>query len=151
MQAALGLAQLERLDELIAHKRRVFGWYRERLAGVEDLLMNDEAPGVANSYWMVTVVPGDRYDAPQAWLMDRLAAEAIDSRPFFHPLSSLPAYVHLNQGERYRARNPVSYRLNRQGVNLPSGMDLTEPKVDRVCRVLKEALVAAEKAGERHG
>jgi perosamine synthetase len=140
MQAALGLAQLERIDELVAHKRRVFDWYRQRLADVEGLLMNDEAPGVANTYWMVTVIPDDRYDAPQAWLMDRMAAEAIDTRPFFHPLSSLPAYAHLEQAERCRARNPVSYRLNRQGINLPSGMDLTESKVDRVCRVLKQSL-----------
>jgi perosamine synthetase len=145
MQAALGLAQLERIDELIAQKRRIFGWYRSRLADVEGIALNDEAPGIRNSYWMVTSIPSDDYDLPTAWLMQQLSAQGIDTRPFFHPLSSLPAFAHLNQEAHCRVRNPVSYALSRQGINLPSGMNLTEDLVDRVCRTLKEIIVSRKR------
>lgn len=140
MQAALGLAQLERIDELVAQKRRIFDWYRRRLSAVEGLELNDEAEGVLNTYWMVTAIPDDRYDVPTPWLMAQMAATHIDTRPFFHPLSSLPAYAHLGRESICRTRNPVSYRLTRQGINLPSALNLTEESVDRVCRTMIDIL-----------
>jgi perosamine synthetase len=140
MQAALGLAQLERLDELVARKREIFGWYRARLAGVPGLALNPEPPDVVSTYWMVTVVPDRSLGVSKRELIDRLDARAIDARPFFYPLSSLPAYASRPAAAGAAERNPTAYRLSETGVNLPSGLNLTEELVDRVCRSLIESL-----------
>jgi len=87
MQAALGLAQLERLDELVAGKRRLYGWYREMLDGWNAGSLNPDVPGLYNSYWMSTVVLDSRLEVTKEALVPALKAQGIDSRPFFSPLS----------------------------------------------------------------
>ena len=143
MQAALGLAQLERIEELVTRKRQIFDWYRRELGGVDGLTLNFEAPNTKNTYWMVTVVLSPKYDLLKERIMELLDKKAIDSRPFFHPLSSLPAYANFPDNQRYKARNPVSYQVSTSAVNLPSGLNLTQENVAYVCGVLKEILNAA--------
>lgn len=143
LQAALGLAQVERVEELVTRKREIFGWYRARLARTPGLALNAEPAGTVNSYWMNTVVLDPRFKLDKRELMGRLDAYQIDSRPFFFPLSSLPAYAGLPQASEARARNTVSYDISPRGVNLPSGLNLTEADVDYVCRSLLEILGAA--------
>jgi perosamine synthetase len=140
MQAALGLAQLERLDELTARKREIFGWYRARLSDVPGLVLNAEPLDVRQVYWMVTVVPDRRFGIGKRELIERLGERAIDARPFFYPLSSLPPYASRPQASGAAQRNPVAYRLSETGVNLPSGLNLTEALVDRVCAALEDSL-----------
>jgi len=140
MQAALGLAQLERIEELIARKREVFGWYREELDGLAGVTLNSEAPGVKNTYWMVTVVLDESLGMDKAALMELLRERGIDCRPFFHPLSSLPAYAHLGVADACRERNANAYRISARGVNLPSSLTLTRDDVALVCRRLRELL-----------
>lgn len=139
MQAALGLAQLERIDELVERKRRVFDWYRDRLSGLNELQLNHEPEGVLNTYWMVTAILPARVGGKRV-TMDALSAAGIDSRPFFHPLSSLPAYAGTPQAGAAAAANATSYRIAPHGVNLPSGLGLSEADVDRVCDVLRGLL-----------
>lgn len=74
--------------------------------------------------------------------MSGLDRAGIDTRPFFHPLSSLPAYRGLGGAEKWRQKNPVSYALAPWGVNLPSGLNLTEELVARVSRSVKELIAA---------
>lgn len=138
MQAALGLAQLERVEELITRKRQIFAWYRERLADLPCLTLNHEADGVQNVYWMVTIALDARLGLTKETMMQRLSARGSDSRPFFHPLSSLPAFTSLPQTQQTRERNPVSYRLSPYAVNLPSGFNMTEERVEIVCRAVRE-------------
>lgn len=140
LQAALGLAQLERIDELVARKREIFAWYRDGLDRLPGVKLNSQAPEVRNSYWMVTVVVSKEYGMGTRELMEGLAQRGIDSRPFFHPLSSLPAYRELPDIESYSSRNPIAYRVAARAVNLPSGFNLTPEMVSRVCRGLKEIL-----------
>lgn len=140
MQAALGLAQLERIDELIDRKREIFGWYKEELEGVEKITLNYELPGAKNSYWMVTVVLDRTYGIEKETLQEQLSAEGIDCRPFFHPLSSIPAYAALPQSREARERNRVSYETCPYGINLPSGLTLTRANVQYVCDKLKQLL-----------
>ena len=151
MQAALGLAQLERIEELVAHKRDIYRWYAEELAGLDGVTLNYEAPGTKNVYWMVTVILDPRFGLRKEQLMARFAERNIDCRPFFHPLSSIPAYRDTPQAEAARARNHVSYRVSPYGLNLPSGMDMTEAKVGRVCATLREILADAEAAATAPG
>ncbi|MBA3465658.1 MAG: DegT/DnrJ/EryC1/StrS family aminotransferase [Deltaproteobacteria bacterium] len=131
MQAALGLAQLERIDELVDKKRQIFAWYREELP---DFVMNSEAPGTKNTYWMVSMItPG----TPKQRWMELLPQNGIDCRPFFHPLSSIPAYEGTEQAAVARTRNTVSYELAPFGINLPSALNLDRATVQRVCDVVR--------------
>lgn len=140
LQAALGLAQLERLDELIDRKRQIFGWYRDRLGGVPGLTLNAEPAGTKNSYWMVTVLFDERLGIAKERAIAALGAREIDTRPFFHPLSSLPAYRESAQARAAQARNRVSYALSPRGVNLPSALNLTEAQVEFVCAEVRALL-----------
>ncbi|HEV2881613.1 MAG TPA: DegT/DnrJ/EryC1/StrS family aminotransferase [Pyrinomonadaceae bacterium] len=140
MQAALGLAQLERIDELIERKREIFAWYTQELESVEEITLNYELPDAKNSYWMVTVVLDRNYGIEKDALQEQLSAEGIDCRPFFHPLSSIPAYAGLPQAEEARGRNRVSYEICPYGINLPSGLNLTRANVQYICDKLKQRL-----------
>ena len=139
LQAALGLAQLQRIEELVGKKRTVFSWYQRRLPGT-DLVLNPEADEVFNSFWMSTVLwPGelriDKFD-----LLERLAAKGVMTRPFFSPLSSLPAFAKAPDGERARAANSASYDICARGLNLPSALNLEENDIDRAISMLLEEL-----------
>ena len=140
MQAALGLAQLERVDELVAKKRETFGWYQEELGTLPGVMWNAEPTGTRNAFWMTTaVLDADRRISKEA-LAERLSRRGIDTRPFFHPLSSLPAYAHRAEAIRARGRNATAARLGANGINLPSGASLTRSDVSRVSDAFRSAL-----------
>lgn len=142
MQAALGLAQLERLGELISRKRQAFRWYAERLSDLSGTSMNDPGPNVESTYWMASLVWEEGHNITKQKLSQLLSRQGIDTRPFFSPLSSLEAYRNLPGVTTYRSRNPVSYRLADQGINLPSSLTLTEADVDRVCQEVRRVFEA---------
>ncbi len=140
MQAALGLAQLERIDELVAKKRQIFGWYRDRLGGLEGVALNAEPSNTLNTYWMVSPVWSEGVGPDKVVVMERLTEKHIDTRPFFFPLSGIPAYAGRQQAEAAKARNTVAYAISPYAINLPSGLDLTEEIVDYVCDAFVESL-----------
>lgn len=140
MQAALGLAQLERIEELIERKRKIFEWYFQELSCLHEVTLNYEVPGIKNAYWMVTVIVNKKYGIKKERLMNLMSKKGIDCRPFFYPLSSIPAYKHLEQAKIAKDKNRISYSLSPFGINLPSGLNLTEREVKYVCKVLKSIL-----------
>ncbi len=140
MQAALGLAQLERIDELLERKRRIFGWYQAELGDIRGITLNYEPPNTKNTYWMVTVVFSQKFGLEKEAVMASLGEKGIGQRPFFYPLSSLPAYEKLEQAKQAQRRNKVAYKISPYGLNLPCGMRMTEEKVRYVCGVLKSIL-----------
>jgi perosamine synthetase len=140
LQAALGLAQLERIEELIARKLEIFGWYEEELSDCAGVTLNRQPPRTKSTYWMVTALVDPSFGLTKEALMPLLAQQGVDSRPFFHPLSSIPAYRETEQAQRARQRNAVSYRLSPYGVNLPSALLLTRDDVHRACSALRSAL-----------
>lgn len=140
LQAAFGLAQVERAEELVARKREIFGWYRDRLSGISGLSLNPEPIGTQGSFWMVTVLLDPSMGWPKERLMAAMDSRGISCRPFFHPLSSIPAYAQSPEAQLARQRNIVAYALTPWGLNLPSGFNLTEELVDRVCRTLIDIL-----------
>lgn len=142
MQAALGLAQIERAEELVARKREIFGWYCEELSGCSEVVLNSEAEDVRNTYWMVTAILPARLGGKAA-VIRRLGEQGIDCRPFFSPLSSLEAYAATQMAQAARARNAVAYALSAHGVNLPSGLSLQREDVARVCAAVRDLLDAA--------
>jgi perosamine synthetase len=140
MQAALGLAQLERIDELVERKRQIFDWYAEELAGAEGITLNSEPLDSKSIYWMVTVVFDPARGIRKEEAIRELDRRNIDTRPFFHPLSSLPAYANNPDAARARRENVVAYRIAPYGVNLPSGLNMTRALVRAVAGSVREIL-----------
>ena len=147
LQAAFGLAQLERVDELIERKRQIFRWYAERLGDEPTITLNAEAPGSKNTYWRITAVVDRALGLTTRAMMDALDAEAIESRPVFHPLSALPAFAGAPDAAAAAQRNVVSYDLSDRAINLPSALLLTEAHVDRVCNAFLEVVRRAAGGG----
>lgn len=135
MQAALGLAQLERIEELVRRKREIFSWYKKRLEDCPQVVLNSESENIKNTYWMVTVILDASLGITKEKAIAYLKGKNIDSRPFFYPLSMLPAYREIGLQNQY---NPISYTISPFGINLPCGLDMTEEKVDYVVKMLLE-------------
>lgn len=136
VQAALGCAQLQRIEELIARKRAIFDAYQGALAGEPALRMNPELPGTVIGAWMPTVVLPAQAPLNAEALLQRFVGENIDARPFFAPLSTLPWMQGATPG-----RNAL--RVAERAVNLPSYHDMTDGDIARVAHVVLEALHAA--------
>ncbi len=149
LQAALGLAQLERLDELVARKREIFDWYRARLSKV--VTLNSEAPDVLNTYWMVTVLTDARSGPSKETLIPLLRNAGIDCRPFFYPLSALPAYRDSPSTQGASVRNPAAYDIAWRGINLPSGFNMDQRLVERVATALFDSINACGQTPEDAG
>jgi perosamine synthetase len=140
MQAALGLAQLERVEELIERKRQIFSWYQEQLGDVEGVVLNSEPTGVTSTFWMVTAVVDPSFEIRKEEIMQAMSDRGIDTRPFFYPLSSLPAYSEFPQSLVAQEQNTNSYAISSYGVNLPSGFNMTQENVFFVCEQFKQVL-----------
>jgi perosamine synthetase len=140
VQAAMGLGQLSRLQQFLDKKRRIFSLYAEYLTGLEGITLNAEPAGLYNSYWMSTVVWDDSYDILKKAVMARLAARGIDSRPFFNPLSSLPALANIASTRPAREQNKTAYALSERAINLPSALCLEDDDVLWAACVLRAAL-----------
>lgn len=135
LQAAFGTAQMERLEEIVAKKRRVFQWYQEGLDGIEGLTLNPELPNVRNNYWMVTPVLDERWEHDAEWLLTELDKRAISGRPFFYRITDFPMYQKFR-----REPTPVAQRLHERGLNLPCGAELTQEEVKYICDHLRNIL-----------
>lgn len=140
MQAALGLAQLERIDELVDRKRQIFNWYQAELASTEGITLNYEAPGTKNTYWMVTAILDKTFGITKEQIIEFIDEKNIDCRPFFHPLSSIPAYSNLEKAREARQRNRNAYEIAPYGINLPSAMNMNVESIAYVCESLKSIL-----------
>jgi len=126
LQAAIGCAQMERVDELVAGKRRIFDHYRQAFCDLP-LLMNPEPPGTTNGYWMPTIVIDANVSFDREALLAAFKADNIDGRVFFWPLSSLPSFAPC-------PNNSVSHSLSVRALNLPSYHDLSTVDLARVAR-----------------
>jgi perosamine synthetase len=146
LQAAFGLAQLERVNELVERKRQIFRWYVDALRGIDGITLNFEPSNVVNSYWMVTIVLDPRLGLDKRRVIAELAERGISCRPIFSPLSSLPAFENHPSRERARAANAVSYALGPYGVNLPSALNLDEDTVRHVADELRAVLAPGGRA-----
>lgn len=134
LQAALGLAQLERIDQLIAKKCQIFSWYQAILSCHKDLTLNFETPGTKNSYWMVTLLLPEMAGIQKEAFIAQMSECNVECRPFFYPLSSLPAYENKATSSEAKVKNEVSYKISPFGVNLPSALNLTLAQVEYVCQ-----------------
>lgn len=138
IQAALGLAQLERVDNIVSRKRRMGQEYNRRLKDLDALQLPTEASWAKSVYWMYGVVLSDDAGINAEGFAKKLRERGVETRPFFLGMHEQPAFHKRNLfvGERY----PVTERLARRGLYLPSGLALTEGQMahvgDAVCEVL---------------
>jgi perosamine synthetase len=136
LQAAIGCAQIERIDELVAAKRCIFNTYRDALSSVEGLTMNPEPPGTQNGYWMPTVVFDAMLGVTRETLQAAFRAKNIDARVFFYPLSDLPMFD-------ARLQNVNARSISQRAINLPSFHDITLAEQQRVIDVIHEVVCRA--------
>jgi len=130
IQAAIGCAQLERIEELIGRKREIFATYKTHLGGLAGVSMNPEPEGTINGAWMPTVVFSPETGVTREMLQAAFASENIDARLVFYPLSSLPMF-------ESRSENRLAWDVPRRAINLPSYHDMRDDSLDRVCDVLE--------------
>jgi perosamine synthetase len=136
LQAAVGLAQTERLDDLIRTRRVNRSRYEERLRAVRGLRLPLERPDVNNAFWMYGIVVEDDFGCTRDELREHLAREGIETRTFFVPIHLQPVYYRAYRGQAY----PVAEALCRKGMYLPSGGMLSDAEIDTVA----EAIVRAQ-------
>jgi len=132
IQAAIGCAQIERIEHLICRKREILSYYKAGLAPIAGVALNPEPTGTVNGAWMPTVVVPKGIKVTREMLQRAFAAENIDARVFFWPLSSLPFFGS-------DVVNPISEELPARAINLPSYHDITSQDMDRVIHVLLHA------------
>jgi perosamine synthetase len=139
MQAALGLAQLERLDEFVTRKRRMGQRYTELLSGIPGIeLPLARTEYAENIYWVYGLVLKDEVPLDAEEAMRRLQAEGVGTRPFFWPMHEQPVFQKM--GLFAEDSHPVSERLARRGFYIPSGLALTESQMDQVAEALYQVM-----------
>ena len=140
LQAALGLAQLERIEQIIARKRWMGGEYARRLQDIPGLQLPVQEPWAKSVYWVYGVVLSEEMGMEAAEFAKRLADRGVQTRPFFLGIHEQPVFRRkgLFQGQSY----PVAERIARQGLYLPSGLALTEEELEYVVQAVREVLTA---------
>jgi perosamine synthetase len=133
LQAALGVAQMERIDEVIRIKRRNTQLYNSLLEGVPGIVLPPEAPWAKRVYWLHTILLEERSKIKRDRVIKEFDRRGIETRPVFYPMSSMPPY--RNGKDR---RFPVAERISRNGLSLPSSPLLKPDHIRRVCGVLRE-------------
>ncbi len=138
LQAAVGLAQFERIEELVEMRRRNAQLYKEHLTDVEELTLPVERQWAKNVYWMFSVLLAPDCKLSRDELMVKLSSSGVESRPFFVPMHMQPVFrkMHLFEGESY----PISEDLSRRGLYLPSSSGLKPVEIQHVCTQLMEIL-----------
>lgn len=139
LQAAVGVAQLERIDSFLERKLRLGARYTKGLAGVPGLVLPVTLPDTRNVFWLYSVALDDAVGCcTRDELMRRLLLHGIDTRPLFHPLHQMPPYRSFGQERAF----PHSTRLAQNGFSLPSAVTMDDGDVDYVVGALKRALAA---------
>ena len=128
LQAALGVAQMERIDLFLEKRQEIFRWYESDLRSNTRIRLNRTANWAKNVYWMVCAEIADCTEAERDGIIQKLKQQDIDSRPYFYPLSDMPMYQACD--------SPVAHAASRRGINLPSYFDIAREDVARVCEAL---------------
>jgi len=136
LQAALGVAQMERIEEFVRRRRKNAEIYTSLLADTVGIATPPEAKWAKNVYWMYRILVEDDFGLSAGQLMEYLNQKGIATRPVFYPIHKQPLYSRLFRKQRF----PIAEEVSRKGINLPSGNTLTEEQIRYVCRNIKSAI-----------
>lgn len=137
LQAAVGLAQLERLDEFVCRKRRMGDAYQKYLSGIEEIQLPLQTTEYAdNIYWVFGILLNEKSNTLAEAVRKQLKRVGIGTRPFFYPLNRQPVIQKLGLGLDTNAC-PVADSLYQRGLYLPSGLALEEQQIEQVATNLR--------------
>ena len=131
IQAALGVAQLEKINEIIETKRKNAALYNSLLKDVKCITLPPEEEHAKNVYWMYSILIEEEFPITRDELMIKLKENGVDSRPFFYPMSVMPPY---KSDERF----PIAEELAKKGINLPSSVKLEIEDIKKITDVIKK-------------
>jgi len=137
IQAAIGLAQLEKIEELAERRRRNAHLYNNSLRNVKGIKLPIEKEWAKNVYWMYSIVVEEDFGISRDELMEKLKAKGIETRTFFIPMHQQPVFQEemcLFKGESYH----VAEKLSKEGMYLPSSSGLKEDEINFICDAIKE-------------
>ena len=137
LQAAIGVAQVRKLDNLITKKKQIARWYREGLRDLAEkglIRLHPEMPWAECVYWMYSILIENRAEINRDKLIEKLKNNGIETRPFFYPLHVLPPY-------RTKEKFPVAEKISRQGINLPSSTKLSKKDINLILEKVKEFII----------
>jgi perosamine synthetase len=130
IQAALGLAQVERMDEFVRRKRENAALYAEHLHAVPGITLAPEAPWARNVYWMYSILVGPEFPLSRDALMAALRQRGVDTRPFFRAIHTMPCH-------KRQETLPVAEDLAARGINLPSSVKLTAEQIAYIAQQIR--------------
>lgn len=139
LQAAIGVAQTERVEEFVSKKIWIANKYNEYLAGIEGVTLPGEIGDATNSYWLYTIVLKEKFSPFRDKVIARLKDCGVESRPLFYPIHEMPPYsIYVQEGQQF----PISSFTSSAGISLPSSVKLTDDEIRFVCKSIKEILLS---------
>jgi len=133
MQAALGVAQLEKIDNFLKRKRKIANIYNSFLRNVKGVVSHPKMPWAKNVYWLYSIlIDSKAYGISRDKLMNKLAKKGVETRRFFYPMHLMPPY------KKYALKQyfPTTEELSSNGINLPSSVNLTEKEIYEVTHLI---------------
>lgn len=137
--AAMGVAQLEKINEYIEKKRQHALLYNKLLAGVKGIQLSAAKENIKNCYWLYSILIKDHYVLERDELIQHLKDKGIETRPFFYPINCMKLYSKYN-----RINLCTTDLISQQGVNLPSSVGLEEQDIQYICDCIKEVIFLSE-------
>lgn len=132
--AAMGCAQLEKIDEYIEAKREHASFYNEKLKNIKGITLPEEKEWCKNVYWLYSILIEDDYKISRDELVEKLGSSGIESRPFFMPVHDMPPYRDCRHGDM-----SVTNEIAAKGINLPSSVGLTKDEIRNVCKIIENS------------
>ncbi|MCC7310723.1 MAG: DegT/DnrJ/EryC1/StrS family aminotransferase [Sulfuritalea sp.] len=136
--AALGHAQFQRIEVLVQAKRHLLSRYRQAFADIPDLYLNPEPPAGRNGAWCTALIFGKSHGMNKEKVIDELVKGGFEGRPFFYPLSSMPAYG--GETPEKKCKNPVAYDLSGRGICLPASFRTSDEELLAYCNAIRSIL-----------
>lgn len=136
IQAAIGVAQMTKIDQFVEKKRHIARQYNSLLKDVQGVTLPPEKPWAKNVYWMYSILIEDSFGIPRDAVMADLMDKGIETRSFFIPMDQQPVFHKM--GLFHDEKCPVAEDISRKGLYLPSGVGLTDEQIEYICQTLKE-------------
>jgi perosamine synthetase len=136
IQAAIGVAQMAKIDRFVEKKRHIAHRYNSLLQNVRGITLPPEKPWAKNVYWMYSILIEDNFGMTRDEVMTHLTKKGIETRTFFIPMNQQPVFYKMGLFKKEKC--PVAEELSRKGLYLPSGVSLTDEQIEYVCQALKE-------------
>ena len=140
LQAALGLAQLERISEILKRKIKVARWYDKYLKGIDGVQLHQEAPWAKCVYWMYSIVLDENIAISRDELITELKKRGVETRPFFPPIHKQPIYDNYT-----KIKLPTTESVSKRGLNLPSSVQLTEADIKHIATTIASILTGSNR------